>query len=120
MYNQKSNTMAKKELEVRLSLLDEEQLERMIWAEPEKWGIKEELLAMCDGWADALEVEKVSDTEFTVSFDIDTNSDVVNVSSVITFNYRFYEDDVIDVSDYLQYPEFDNIEDLVDLEDFEN
>ena len=56
--------MEKKELEVRLSLLDEEQLERLIWAEPEKWGIKKEHLAMCEGWADVLEVEKVSDTEF--------------------------------------------------------
>ena len=104
--------MAKKALEVRLSLLEEEQLERMIWAEPEKWGIKKEFLAMCEGWADALEVEKVSDTEFTVSFDIDTHSDVVDVSSVITFNYRFDEDDVIDVSGVLEYPEFDNIEDF--------
>lgn len=104
--------MEKKELEVRLSLLDEEQLERLIWAEPEKWGIKKELLAMCEGWADVLEVEKVSDTEFTVSFDIDTHSDVVDVSSVITFNYRFDEDDVIDVSGVLEYPEFDNIEDF--------
>ena len=85
-----------KELEVRLSLLDEEQLERLIWAEPEKWGIEKELIAMCDCWADVLEVEKVSDTEFTISFDLDTHSDVVNVSSVITFKYQFYEDDVID------------------------
>ena len=102
--------MEKKELEVRLSLLDEEQLERLIWAEPEKWGIKKELLAMCEGWADVLEVKKVSDTEFTVSFDIDTHSDVVDVSSVITFNYRFDEDDVIDVSGVLEYPEFKCIE----------
>ena len=67
---------------------------------------------MCEGWADVLEVEKVSDTEFTVSFDIDTHSDVVDVSSVITFNYRFDEDDVIDVSGVLEYPEFDNKEDF--------
>ena len=67
---------------------------------------------MCEGWADVLEVEKVSDTEFIVSFDIDTHSDVVDVSSVITFNYRFDEDDVIDVSGVLEYPEFDNIEDF--------
>ena len=101
-----------KELEVRLSLLDEEQLERLIWAEPEKWGIEKELIAMCDCWADALEVEKVSDTEFTISFDLDTHSDVVNVSSVITFKYQFYEDDVIDVSGVLEYPEFKGIEEM--------
>lgn len=110
----------KNELEVRISLLDEDQLERMVWAEPEKWGIKKELLAMCEGWADVLEVEKVSDNEFTVSFDLDTQSDYCDVSSLVTFNYRFGEDDVIDVSGVLGYPEFDNIEDLVDLEDFEN
>lgn len=101
-----------KELEVRLSLLDEEQLERLIWAEPEKWGIEKELIAMCDCWADVLEVEKVSDTEFTISFDLDTHSDVVNVSSVITFKYQFYEDDVIDVSGVLEYPEFKDIEEM--------
>ena len=101
-----------KELEVRLSLLDEEQLERLIWAEPEKWGIEKELIAMCDCWADVLEVEKVSDTEFTISFDLDTHSDVVNVSSVITFKYQFYEDDVIDVSGVLEYPEFKCIEEM--------
>lgn len=105
--------MEKKELEVRFSLLDEEQLERMVWAEPEKWGIKKELIAMCDCWADVLEVEKVSDTEFTVSFDIDTHSDCCDdVSSVITFKYRFDEDDVIDVSGVLEYPEFKCIEEM--------
>lgn len=106
--------MENKSLEIRFSLLEEEQLERMVWAEPEKWGIKKELIAMCDCWGDALVVEKVSDNEFTVSFDIDTHSDCCyDVSSVITFNYRFDEDDVIDVSDFLQYPEFQGIEDFV-------
>ena len=105
--------MKKKALEVRFSLLTEEQLERMVWAEPQKWGIRKELIEMCDCWADALEVEKVSDNEFTVSFDLDTHSDYCDdVSSLITFNYRFDEDDVIDVSGVLEYPEFDNIEDF--------
>lgn len=31
--------MEKKALEVRLSLLDEEQLERLIWVDPQRWGI---------------------------------------------------------------------------------
>ena len=106
--------MEKKELEVRLSLLEEEQLERMVWAEPEKWGIKKELLAMCEGWADVLEVEKVSDTDFTVSFGLDIiHSDYCNdVSSSVTFEYHFDEDDVIDVSDFLQYPEFKGVESM--------
>lgn len=112
--------MEKKTLEIRISLLDEEQLERMIWSEPEKWGIKEELLSMCEGWADELDVEKVSDNEFKVSLTFDTDSDYCNVSSVITFNYLFYDDDVIDISDYLGYPEFKNIEEEeMFWEDFE-
>ena len=103
----------KNELEVRFSLLTEEQLARMVWAEPEKWGIKKELIEMCDCWADALEVKKVSDSEFTVIFPIDTHSDCCgDMSSVVTFNYYVDEDDPIDISGVLKYPEFDGIEDM--------
>ena len=80
-----------KELEVRLSLLDEEQLERLIWAEPEKWGIEKELIAMCDCWADVLEVEKVSDTEFTITVQKKVKPEgakrPVMVDTDMTFNY---------------------------------
>jgi hypothetical protein len=104
----------KKELEVRFSLLTEEQLERMVLVEPEKWGIKKELIAMCDCWGDALKVEKVSDCEFAASFDLDMPSDgVADMSSVVTFNYQVDEYEMIDVSGVLEYPEFDGIEDFV-------